>query len=31
MLFIEIDATIDTVSVSNEGDGIIIALGGLLG
>lgn len=31
MLVIEIDATIDTVEVSTEGDGIIVDLGGLLG
>ena len=30
-LFIDIEADIDTVSVSNDGDGIIIDLGGLLG
>lgn len=31
MLVIEIDANIDTVEVSNAGDGIIVDLGGLLG
>ena len=31
MLFVDIEADIDTVSVSNDGDGIIVDLGGLLG
>lgn len=31
MLFIDIEADIDTVEVSNDGDGIIVDLGGLLG
>lgn len=31
MLFIAIDADIDTVSVSGSGDGIIVDIGGMLG
>ena len=31
MLVIEIDANIDTVGVSEQGDGIIVDLGNLLG
>lgn len=31
MLFVEIDADIDTLSVSDKGDGLIVDIGGLLG